>query len=528
MSSQTDLNNSKAKLLRPFPAAAALIYWLLSFWLEKRILEVPPSANLFNYICCKAVLLFALYAFWSFSEAVFRPIDARKRARWTFIYAVPYLAFLVFWLFKYHPFVLKSDELNIFLDAVRLESYAYWFNYFTGFYWISCLMAVPTAMGPVFVKLLIQALVCGYCCARERERGRWYTALPFYLLFCLPFVMDQGISAHRLPTYGMVYAAVFAKLLYDHEELSSVEKKGRFGGNDAPRSGNAAPGAFGALPLKDLLLLSAGFSILAIWRSEGIYFVPLGLILLLCAYKIKDKKAALRTAGVYLLVLCLAAVPQIKSYFFEENPSVALRTKPFMAYAVTIMMRNGLTEEMIGEEAAEMAPFVPVETIKKANEQYGESIYNGAFVLRHAEKADYPDQERFCDAVKRLIIKYPLLYLRSQLTAYMHVDRNTPYREGMSLWERVTAFSWHVNPAAILSLVFTLIFLFRRRWLPFWLGLGSLGNLALVVALMPATFPKYFYLTYLYAYLVTAVLLCRLLRLLGGAKAELSEKEAAA
>ena len=528
MERQYSPDNSKRRIITPFSVSAALCYWLLSFWLEKKILEVPASANLFNYVCCKGLLFFGLYSLFRFLEEAARPAGKQKRARWTLIYALPYLAFLIFWLIKYHPFVLKSDELNIFLDAVKLESYAYWFNYFTGFYWISCLMAVPTAMGPVFVKVLIQALVCGYCCARERERGRWYTALPIYLLFCLPFVMDQGISAHRLPTYGMVYAAVFAKLVYDHEALSVLGKEGSSGGSENARSAKAASGAFGALPLKDLLLLSAGFSILAIWRSEGIYFVPLGLILLLCAYKIQDKKAALRTALVYILVLCIAAVPQIKSYFFEENPSVALRTKPFMAYAVTIMMRNGLTEEMIGEEAAEMAPFVPVETIIKANEQYGESIYNGAFVLRHAEKADYPDQERFCDAVKHLILKYPLLYIKSQLIAYAHVDRNTPYRDGMTLWERVTAFSWHVNPAAVLSLIYTLVFLFRRRWLLFWLGLGSLGNLALVVALMPATFPKYFYLTYLYAYLVTAVLLCRLLRLAGGAKGRKSWKEAAA
>lgn len=509
MERQYSPDNSKRRIITPFSVSAALCYWLLSFWLEKRILEVPASANLFNYICCKGILLFALYAFWSFSEAVICPSDARKRARWTFIYALPYLAFLVFWLFRYHPFVLTSDELNIFLDAVKLESYAYWFNYFTGFYWIVCLMVVPTAMGPVFVKVLIQALVCGYCMARERERGSFFSALPIYLLFCLPFVMDQGISAHRLPTYGMVYVAVAAKLIYDSEALRKAD--------------GSPSGAFGSLPLKDLLLLSAGFSNLAIWRSEGIYFVPLGLILLLCAYSIKDKKAVLKTAAVYFLVLAIAAIPQIKSYFFEENPSVALRTKPFMAYAVTIMMRNGLTEEMIGDEAAEMEAFVPVETIKMANEKYGESIYGGAFVLRHAEKASYPDQERFCDAVKRLILKYPLLYLRSQLTAYVHVDGNTPYREGMSLWQRITAFSWHVTPAAVLSLLYTIAFLIKKHWLGFWLGLGSLGNLALVVALMPATFPKYFYLTYLYAYLMTVFLLCRLLRRIAGGK---SEKEA--
>ncbi len=508
---KTGFANNYIKGLKkePVPLILAAVHWLASFWLERLVIEVSPSANLFNYLCCKAILLVSLYWFWRFLWRVFVPVKdgaenspavggsaarasggsrASGRGRRVFLFALPYLIYLIWWLRTYHSFQLVSDELNIFLDAVRLESYAYWFNYFTGFFWIVCLMVVPMAMGPVFVKVFLQALVCGYCADREFERSRGISFLPVYLLFCLPFVMDQGISAHRLPTYGMVYMAAVCKLVYDRAEQKE-------------------------LALKDLLLLSAAFSVLAIWRSEGIYFVPLGLILILCAYRVyKQRKTMLRTAAIYALVLAIAAVPQIKSYFFEENPSVALRTKPFMAYAVTIMMRNGLTEDMIGDEAAEMSPFVPVETVIMANEQYGESIYNGAFVLRHAKKAEYPDQERFCSAVKRIILKYPVLYIRSQIEAFKRVDRNTVYKPDMGLYDRIRVFSWHVSVPAALTAVFVILSLAKRWWLSFWLALGSLGNLVLVVALMPATFPKYFYLTYLFAFYMCVLGMCRVLR----------------
>lgn len=448
----------------------ALVHWLSSFFTERLILTVSPRAHAVDYALCKLILLVALVLFWDFVIRIFQSKESRRTA----MYALPYLLVLILWLFLRHPFVLEADELNLFTRATELDSFAYWFNYFSGYYWIICLMLLPFPMGPVFIKLLLQALVVGYCLNHQRNHsGKWATLL-LYLPFLLPFVLDLGLSAHRLPLYGMLYLFLAAKLFYDHKERRTLDRK-------------------------TLVLLSVIIAVLAFWRTEGIYLTVFGAGLILIAYRIplrKNWKKLWKKALCYGLILLLVALPQLSAYTNAPAP-LSLRTKPLCGYALSNMLRCGLTvEEISAEDYAAIDAYLPMEQVLAFNERRGDSGFAQADVMELVRPdIDYPTQEKFCNAVKHLILSHPFLYLKSQLLAFNYTSRQYPLTGDLK--NTLLYGSYRQWLPLILCFVFFLYSLLRKRWMTLALSFCALCNWALVTALMPAAYAKYFYVDYL-------------------------------
>lgn len=466
------------------PLLLALVQWLASFGLERLVFTVPPTAHLFDYLLCKLLLFAVMFAFWRF-------LCHARRGGWersVLLHALPYLAVLIVWLLLYHPFVLTADELNIYQHAVQLDSFSYWFNYLTGYYWIMGLMVIPHPMGPVFLKLLLQALIVGYVVARQtRLSGKWGWLL--YLPFCFPFVLEQGISAHRLPVYGMLYLFLMAKLVYDRREDRRPDRRTLAG-------------------------LSLLIGVLVIWRTEGIYLAPLGAVLLCVAYRVKVNRAAWKKLPVYVLLLAVVALPQLKGYFVDSDLSLGLRTKPLCGYALCNMFRNGLTEDMIAEERADIEGYLDLQTIRDYNARNGDLNYSSALIMDGAKEADYAAQERFCDAVKRVILKHPLIYLKSQWNAWRYTSDQygADFSGGLpGLFHGLYALSCKVWIPTALVALFCLIALVRRNWLVFWLTGCGLANWVIVTVFMPAAYAKYFYVDYLMGYFLLFAGLCCLL-----------------
>lgn len=464
-----------------FALIAGTLHWLATFFLERLFLTVSPLAEPVNYVLCKLLLLAALIGFW---RLILRGFSSRGNPERAYLLAsLPCLLILTVWLLRWHSFVLVSDELNLYERATRLDSFAYWFCYPSGYYWICGLMLIPHPMGPTFVKLILQSLVAGYCTARQARLTGWRSAWLMYVLFLLPFVLDQGISAHRLPTYGMLYLFLLAKLYYDHREGA------------APR-----------LPV--LVLLSAVIGILAIWRSEGIYLVPLGAIWLTVAYRLWGQKGLWKKGLLYALTLILVALPQLKAYT-DSEAGVSLRAKPLYGYVLCNMFRNGLTEDMVAEERADIEGYLRLDTIRSFNDEYGDDNYKSAMVMRGVEEAGYDTQRRFCDAVKRVILRHPLIYLRAQWNAwrYTSAQYTADFSHPFAALANLSRRQWLPS---VLVLLFAIFALLRRRWLVFWFCCGGLANWVLVFLLMPAAFAKYFYVDYLMGWFLLLCLLCEL------------------
>lgn len=473
---------------RRFPLIAGTLHWLLTFGLERLILVVSPAEHFLDYCLCKVILWVALYGFWHLIwKAFFAPNCKKSRERHIVLFALPMLAVLVIWLFLRHSFTPPGDEFNLFTRATQLDSFAFWFNYPSGYYWIMGIMLVPVPMGPIYIKLVLQALICGYCLTRQYERSGLVRSLPLYLLFLLPFVLEQGISAHRLPIYGMLYLFLAAKLMYDRLDGCHLD-------------------------WKTLVLESVILAVLAIWRTEGIYFSVLGIILIVVAYRVPLKKASLKKLLCYVLIFAAVALPQLSAYTDIPYPA-SLRTKPLCGYALVNMFRNGLTEEMIDREDWEaINTYLPFETIHEYNEKHGDYNYSWAFIMNDTEPdVSYDDQEKFCDATKNVILHNLPIYLKSQFNAWMYTSDQYTVDSSLNPLILLLNLSSRVLYPAILALLFCIYALLRKRWLTFWLAGGALCNWAMVTALMPAAYAKYFYVTYLLGYFLLFMGICQLI-----------------
>ncbi len=445
--------------------------WLASFGLERLVFTVSPFAHFLDYALCKLLLLPLLFGFF---RLLVRGITEKESfERSLLLHALPILAALTIYLLVKHPFVLEDDERNIYCHAVELDSFAYWFNYPTGYYWIMGLMLIPHAMGPVLLKLILQALIGGYILARQKRLSGKLAWL-LYGLFFLPFVLELGISAHRLPIYGMLYLLLIAKLIYDRIERRSLDRK-------------------------TLLLLSLLIGLLTIWRTEGIYLAPAGLFLLVTAYRVKLTRAVWKQLLTYALVLLLVALPQLKGYF-DSDASLGVRTKPFCSYTLCNMFRNGLTEDMIAEERADIEGFLPLSAIDDYNSRYGDGNYARAQVMNAALDADYATQERFCSAVTRIILKHPDIYLTSQWNAWRYTSSQYKADFSGGLWNGYAALSSRVSYPMVLVVCALLLALLLRKWLVFWIAGCGIAHWTIVTALMPAAFAKYYYVNYLMGY----------------------------
>lgn len=463
------------------PLVLALLHWLATFYLETLFLEVPRSAHWFNYLLCKALVLAALACFW---RLLWRGLTCPgSTERQVLLYALPSLAVLGAYLLYSHDFTLVSDELNIYLHAKQLDNYASWFVCYTGFYWISSLMVCPVMMGPVYLKVLLQALLCGYCVFRLRRLVKSPWAYLLYVFFCMPGLLTNGISAHRMPTYGLLYLLFAAQLLFDFLERAPLGRG-------------------------KLVLLSIAAAVLTHWRSEGIYMLIWGWILILLAYRVRGRRAVAKVLAVFYCLHLLVFAPQYVGSMVEDSRYLNLRMQHFYAYAMVNMQRNGLDTEKCSSQLEAMAVVTPQEGIDYLNETIGYGNYGQAYLLTSAnpylvEGYSLDDLNTFCNAARSVIFQQPLVFLRAQFNAWRYASSQLPV-------------TWSGGPRVLLNSLFNLLSrplypflltglfwlaaLIRKRWLEFFLTAGVLGNWAIVVLLMPAAYVKYFYVIYLVGY----------------------------
>ncbi|MBP5384633.1 MAG: hypothetical protein J6Y57_06635, partial [Lachnospiraceae bacterium] len=144
-------------------ALAAVLHWTVTFFTDSGIFEVPPSANLSDYIICRILVLPVLFSFYC---GIARLITAKDRKTDPFcrivLRALPYLPVMIAAAcVKLPQGYLSNDEVLIATSALHLEHYT-WFYYLTTYFYIICFMIIPVYLAPIVIKLLIEFLVIGY------------------------------------------------------------------------------------------------------------------------------------------------------------------------------------------------------------------------------------------------------------------------------------------------------------------------------------------------------------------------------
>jgi hypothetical protein len=536
---------SMNKIKYPVITVLALVHQALSLHAEKKIFTAVPADNISDYTICRILAFIAVwflyFMLWQLlidKGGLFRTAGNSRKANTVtrvFKSALPYLIIMIPVCFiKLRGGYLSNDETLIYENAISLTHYI-WFYYITTYYYIICLMIVPHMYAPIFIKLLIEYLVIGYTVLRASDyfdirSDKPFISRPFrigygsltMLLFVLYPVIAYTTSAHRLPIYFLLYLFMTVMLLFDRLEQAALT------------------------PVRLITLILLG-SILTQWRTEGIYLLVLIPILIYISYSelilpipryagdrderkrknipafytekksinIKKKKAFAVLMLIWLVVQYLVSVPQNGLIAKEMGAAADDRMKPFYAYTITNMYRNGLDKDKNADDLAIVDRYISLESLDAINDYYGDINYEDVLILYQPgfigvrEDAGVTEYFEFAAALKRIFRNNPKTFLRTRIGAFVyaalpyHISfTGTGVRElAAFLLSIVKSVSYNLFIPLIILMFICLYSLTRSRWFTFFLSGGLLAHWFIVFVLAPASYFKYYFPVYITAYL---------------------------
>ncbi len=433
------------------------------------------------------VLIIAAHAVFTL---IFRKNEYRRALIGVITSALPYLPVMIaVALIKLPQGFLTNDEYAIYNDATNLI-HDTWFNIMTVYYYIVSLILIPYRYAPIIMKLVIEFFVVGYTVWRTKEHFGKKAGMFMYILFLLYPVIAYTTSAHRLPVYFLIYLAVIVKLLYDgadHRKLTY-------------------PGA--------VFVLFAG-SVLTQWRTEGIYLVILIPVLMLIAYPgIRRPKVFLPVVILYLAFQTVLWIPQNGAVSGNLDGAANDRMKPFYAYTITNMYRNGLDLEKNADDLAIVDRYLSLDAIRAINEHYEDINYEDVLILYQegfvGVRPEAGDAEfvAYSEALKRIFKNNPDVFARTRWGAFCyaavpyHISFDGSGLHGLasSAFGIVKSFAYNLFIPVGFALVMCIISLIRKKWFEFFMFGGLMAHWAIVFVLAPASYFKYYFPIYITSY----------------------------
>lgn len=499
-------NNTGNNHIIAVSALIAAVLSCISFYTDRFMFVFPEKGDgrytmaLTDYCICKVLAFIVLFAT---AYAVIRLIRSGGKEREGIAgvvkCALPYLPVVAAVIvIKLPAGFVTNDEYAICESATNLV-HDTWFNYMTVYYYIVSFMILPFKYSPVILKALIQLITAGYCVYRSKEYFTGRSGLFMYILFLLYPVIAYTVSAHRLPIYFLLYLLVIVKMTFDLLEKKDISGRGL------------------------AVLLVAG-AILTQWRSEGIYMLVLLPILLFITYpRLRNKKAGILLIVSYLAIQYVLSIPQNGALPAGIGGAANDRMKPFYAYTITNMFRNGLDTGKNTGDLAKIDEYIPLESFDRINEYYGDINYEDVFILYKEEfggvreDADYTQYWEFSESCKRVFLNNPDVFLRTRWGAFCYAAM--PYHItftgsglrdlisfAVSVIKTITYCLYIPTVFTVCMLVYSLA---RRRWFSFFVSGGVAAHWFLVFVLAPASYFKYYFPVYITAYFYMIFMLIR-------------------
>ena len=480
-----DQNDTAVRRDRRVCLVIALLWWALSFWYERFAFEPgSAAASRFTWGCIKLLLLPTLWALLRLFFAAARDFRARGPASSTLLYALPvFLPVAAFWAVSKAWPLGPGDQFNILYAAFSYYTLGGFFFYLTVWLPMLAMNIFPHAAFAVVFKIFTISLGAGWCVYRIRRLTGSRAAWLVYFPFLVPPGLYLSYNIHRIPSYAVLYLVLSCKLLCDRLEERRLSK-----------------GVYA--------LLCLALAALTQWRSEGVYLLVLGPIMLWFAYrpKLTKRQIALALAVFYAAEL-LVWIPQSR----EHEMSAGDRSMPLFESLITGMERKGLDREKNAAELAIVDRYIDLEALHALNEEYGDYCYVDNLILYHGMRPNpsEADKAAFREAMVRIVLRNPLVYLRSQIGCWIHISEQ-PYHD-RKLDELANIFQRLYLPTLWLIALWVWL-LVRKKWSAWFVTSAHLCHMAITTALLPAAYFKYYYSEYLYAFLTAALALALLLR----------------
>ena len=438
----------------------SIFHTILTLYADKTIFQDSPFEHILSFLVIKAATLLVLFFWW---YGVLLIVCRKSHAlRQIALYSLPLFVLMVAWMIYDHPLKLFGDEYNIFSDVITYDLFPRHFTLFTGLVYAISLSLIPLEYGVVLIKIVLQALTCGYCTYRlVKAFGK--KGFLTYLIFLLVFY--KWLYAHRMHFYGLLFLLLFVKLLMDHYEKKAENNW-------------------------MILALLLGFSVLSLWRKEGLYLLLTAPAMVCCAYRIPWKKCIPVFAAMFAFTIALY-IPNTMNVSFTAEDS-----HTYITWFVH-MAREGLDLSEYPEEVAIIDEYISIDTMNRMNAELGNDNYADNYIVwKEGYIGLRPDVSSdtisaFKSAVIRLIIKEPWIFLKTRVGIYLYSAGTFKLPPSPAAAVITIGRNLHI-PMAMILLTF-LFSLIKRHWLLFFSTGSLLGHTAITTVFSPAGYFKYYY-----------------------------------
>ncbi|KXK25804.1 MAG: hypothetical protein TR69_WS6001001410 [candidate division WS6 bacterium OLB20] len=434
-----------------------------------------------------------------------------------------YLLIMAFLLLFTWPGYWRVDEFYTF-EYVRELKYSSWQSYITMLYYTFSLMLFPSGVLITLWQIIMQSFAVGYILARLKTvfpDGRRY--LFGYIPFLLPAVLLYNLNPMRMTMYAYLEVLFVFTLLLAYTGRLRVR-------------------------YRHIAVLSVGITLLALWRTEGIYYLILGPLALILAMGKRSRAFLLRSLLIFVTTFAVTYLYISVRSTPEDREEQARYSVTAFVNPLSVMLQSELRSEDLETRLAAIDRVVSLESLQ----QYPSYNEVPALWVGNGLRPDFEDHlPEFRRQYLLLVAENPGLFLDARIKTLLSTNgfdavhpsapgtltqyyrgRDVQWVDGfvennrfsspvnMSLREDTIDILRGVNPLDGSSTIFTPVFfsfiphllihtagtfvaLVRRRW--FWVTVGLL--ILLRVGLMFLTAPANYFMYYLSVYLVSSFLI---------------------
>lgn len=503
----------------------ALLIWAVTFYTDTKIfssdglnmncLPIDLEMVTLMHVLTKILVLLCLFLFGEFL------VYALRRPK----LLAPFLALLCIYgvgLLLTYPGYYMNDDPIIFSYATRYYP-VYWHNYLTSLFYMVAMSLFPMSAAPVLLSDVIYALVFSYTFYRADRiyRSRWcYFAL---IAGILPFTLLGALMCFRPAIYSGFFVFYFVYLYFEWKENAT-------------------------LTIPKLIGLALLTGVLALWRSESLVMLPLGLFLIGFAYRNVKKAFVYLVLSVVLFMI--VKIPQSvgEDKYYGSDYLIISTTRPLSVILHRDQTYEGAEEDISNVSAVTEFGYLHNDSLScsaynRYNSDHNEGRYTQTGASAEMQRAylksafnlilhnlDLYFGERiqlFCvtngffgydkDMVLNLkpvastdfhLYEHDRDYGMEMLEAYKRLPLT--YYEGYAM----TLFSFGGEaflPMLVLLLALTIYTLVRKKWFLLFGFLALLAREAVIFLTAPASFIQYSYpMMYATAALALLMLIDRL------------------
>lgn len=498
----------------------SVLHWLLTFFTDRVFFEY----SLFDFSTTeksilslyswgiKVVFFVVLFLLWQAAGRIYVQYkEQNQEIRTQVTYAGIYFLMMLVLLVLVWPGAWRMDEFGILRDAKTLMP-TFWQGYLTSLFYIISLMLFPTPAGVVIVQCFVNACCVGYVC----QKGKKILGVNHGIWLLLPFLAFPVLDSNMYPMRMSVY--VFLELLLAVLFLSAIWEKR-------------------ALQGKEKILAVLVTAVLAVWRTEGIYYcVWIPLVYLVVFYKRENRKQKAMFCAAVVITTIVVMLPQtvgnkLVSGDQYEITSMVLPIAPLLCEA----QENQDTKEL---QAVDKVLDVAIMTQGYRSGKSGISVFwsEPELIRTGYSSKDYGE---FKSAYYQLIIKYPTVFIQERWYTFTHsygilndtrelyqsrdVMNFVEFREqykgthsiservryqvlsGLELWklsepsQKSVWFTYVYNflPSLVVLMVAAICWLLRKRYGELLVLLGIMAKVPLIFLTAPSMLFMYYYGIYL-------------------------------